>query len=179
MNTEQQMEERLWDLIDGIAGPAERTAVEGLIAGNREWQLKYQELLDIQHLMSGVETEVPSMRFTKNVMEEIARHQIAPATNSYINKNIIRGIAACFLLPMAVTFVYALTQLKGSGNPASGLALPYDHTIQNHLEKINWNRIFSNTYVNVFVMINLILGLMLLDMYLQRKKRQTGHPETR
>jgi hypothetical protein len=153
-----------------------RAAIQALIAGNREWQLKYQELLDIQQLMSGVETEVPSMRFTKNVMEEIARHQIAPATNSYINKNIIRGIAACFLLPMAVAFVYALTQLKGPGNNTPSL-VSYDHAIQNHLEKINWNRIFSNTYVNIFVMINLILGLMLLDLYLQRNRRRTSHPQ--
>ena len=48
--------------------------------------------MNVHQLMTGSELEAPSMRFTVNVMDEIAHYQIAPATKSYINKNIIRGI---------------------------------------------------------------------------------------
>ena len=75
MNTQQQMEERLWDYIDGLSSPAERSAIEELVAANIEWQQKYRELLGVHQLMNSTELEAPSMRFTKNVMEEIARYQ--------------------------------------------------------------------------------------------------------
>ena len=90
MNTQQPMEDRLWDYIDGLSSPAERSAVETLIAANQEWRRKYRELLDVHQLLAGSELEEPSMRFSKNVMEEIARHHVAPATTTYVNKNIIQ-----------------------------------------------------------------------------------------
>jgi len=80
MNTEVTIEDRLWDFIDGLSSPAEKSVIETLIAENVEWQRKYKELLNVHQLMAGSELEEPSMRFTLNVMEEIARHQVAPAT---------------------------------------------------------------------------------------------------
>ena len=97
MNTEETMEDRLWDYIDGLSSPAEKSAVETLIAAHLEWQRKYKELLNVHQLMTSSDLDAPSMRFSKNVMEEITRYQVAPATKSYINKNIIRGIGAFFL----------------------------------------------------------------------------------
>jgi hypothetical protein len=37
--------------------------------------------------------------------------------------------------------------------------------------KIDYSKFFSNTYVNVFMMINVVLGLVLLDRYLESKKK--------
>jgi hypothetical protein len=37
---------------------------------------------------------------------------------------------------------------------------------------MNWGQIFNSTYMNVFIMVNILLGLMLLDMYLTRKKNE-------
>jgi len=31
---------------------------------------------------------------------------------------------------------------------------------------------FNNTFVNAFMMLNIVLGLMLLDRYLDRKKKE-------
>src|SRR5882757_8926516 len=98
MNTQpQMMEQRLWDYIDGLSSNTEKAAIQLLIEDNIEWQRKYHELLQVHELMNGSELEAPSLRFSKNVMEEIARSQIAPAAGTYINKNIIRGIFAFFL----------------------------------------------------------------------------------
>src|SRR5690242_16424826 len=82
MDTPIQMEQRLWDYIDGLCSPEERSSIQALLAENAAWQRKYKELLNVHQLMNDAELEAPSMRFTKNVMEEIARYQVAPATKS-------------------------------------------------------------------------------------------------
>lgn len=164
----------MWDHIDGLGSVEERSLVEDLITGNREWQLKYRELLEIQHAMHGEELETPSLRFTRNVMEEIARTRIAPAANSYINKRIIRGIGAFFLTTIGACLIYLLAQIRfyGSNSPGAGFGYPLEW--KDRLNSFNWGRIFNSTSINIFLMVNLVLGLMLLDMWLEKKKRQSG-----
>jgi hypothetical protein len=171
MNAQEQMEERLWDYIDGLSSPDEKSAISALIDANLEWQRKYKELLDVHQLMDSTELEAPSMRFTKNVMEEISRYQVAPATKTYINKNIIRSIGAFFLLMIGGFLIYFLGQLQWSDSGSSPQVSQYTQTLQNSLEKFNWGKIFNNTYMNIFMMINVILALVLVDMYLQRKRQ--------
>src|SRR5690606_32449733 len=86
-------EVRLWEYIDGLSSAEEKSVIEELIENNAQWRVKYKELLEVQQLLQSSELEEPSMRFTKNVMEEISKLHIAPATKTYINKNIIRGLA--------------------------------------------------------------------------------------
>src|SRR5437870_2632266 len=95
---EAGMEERLWSYIDGVAAAEERTVVEKLIEASREWKEKYNELLELHQLVQSSSLDEPSMRFTKNVMEEIGKYHIAPATKTYINKKIIWGIGIFFIL---------------------------------------------------------------------------------
>jgi hypothetical protein len=176
----QEIEERLWDYIDGLSSVGEKSEIEQLIATNREWQIRYRELLAAHELLNASELDAPSMRFTKNVMEEIARHHVAPATRTYINKNIIRSIGAFFLLMIAGFFVFVLGQFHWSGYttaPSSpGIIAQYGTSLSNNLtnniDKFNWGKVLSNTYVNIFIMVNTVLGLFLLDMYLQRRKEK-------
>src|ERR1700730_6302252 len=116
MNTEYKqaeqggdgVEARLWNYIDGIASAEEKSAIEQLLQSNLEWQRKYRELLDVHQLLHAIELEEPSLRFTRNVMEEIAKHQIAPATKSYINKKIIYGIGGFFVTMIIGFIIYGL-----------------------------------------------------------------------
>jgi len=175
MDTHIQMEERLWDYIDGLSSPAEKSAIETLIAENIEWQRQYKELLNIHQMMQETELDAPSMRFSKNVMEEIARLQVAPATKTYINKNIIRSIGAFFLTMIAGFLVYCLGQFKWS-TPTPGSSssfLPrYDLDLDTKMRAFNWGKIFTSGYTTVFMLVLVILGLVMLDMFLQRKKQQ-------
>ncbi len=171
MDTPIQIEERLWDYIDGLGSPEERSAIQILIAENIEWQHKYKELLNIHQMMNDAELEAPSMRFTKNVMEEIARHHVAPATKTYINKNIIRSIGAFFLTLIGGFLVYCLGQFKWSAPSTSTNILPHIG-LENEMKKLDWSRVFNSAYTNVFILVLVILGLVMLDMYLQRKRQQ-------
>ena len=175
MNTQHNMEDRLWEYIDGTCSAEEKSFIEQLVATNQEWRQKYKELLEVHQLMgSSLELEEPSMRFTQNVMEEIGKHYIAPAAKSYINKKVIKGIGAFFLLSIVGFLIYAFGMINW-GNTSSS-SLPFDLS-KVDMSKLNINRFFSNTYTNAFLMVNVVLGLMLLDMYLGKKKKQlkAGH----
>lgn len=169
MDTNQNMQERLWDYIDGLSSTAERSAIESLIADNAEWKHTYQELLGAHQAINSTELEEPSLRFTKNVMEEIARYQVAPATRQYINKYVIRSIGAFFLLMIAGFFIYILGQFKWSATNSATLLPEYNI----NADRLNWGKILSSSYANIFVMVMVILGLVLLDTYLQRRREQT------
>lgn len=172
MKTNETMEDRLWDYIDGLSSPAERSAIEILIADNLEWRRKYQELLDVHRLMAGSELDQPSMRFTKNVMEEIARFQVAPATKNYINKNIIRGVGAFFITLITGIVIYCFGQFKWSWSSSGTSFSPTLTTYTETLDKFNWSRILNSPAVILFMLVAIILSFVLLDMYLQRKKHQ-------
>jgi hypothetical protein len=177
MDTPIQMEERLWDYIDGLSSPSEQSAIAALIAENIEWQRKYKELLNVHQMMDAAELDAPSMRFTKNVMEEISRLQVAPATKTYINKNIIRSIGGFFIAMIAGFLVFCLGQFKWSGSGSSSSFLPrYDLNLDTKMKEFNWSKLFNSGYTNVFMLVLVVLGLVMLDMYLQRKRRQ--HLET-
>lgn len=163
--SQQQMEERLWEYIDGICPPEAASVTSKLIAENLQWRHKYQELLEIQQLLQSSELEQPSMRFSKNVMEEIARQQIAPAARSYINYRVIWGIAIFFFVIIGGLLLYGFGQIDWSA-PASSENLPVD------LNKLDYSVLFNNTYINIFMMLSVILGLMFLDKALANKRKR-------
>ena len=164
MNAHENIEGRLWDYIDGVATVEEKTIIEQLIASNAEWRDKYGELLEVQQLLQSSELEAPSMRFTKNVMEEISKLHIAPATKTYINKNIIRGLAIFFITLIVGFLVYGFGQVDWTVQGDS--KLPVDFA------KVDYSKMFNNVWVNAFMMINVILGLFLLDRYFANKRKQ-------
>ena len=164
MNTQQNIEERLWEFIDGHSSLEEKTVIERLLQTDTEWKAKYSELLEVNEMLQSSELEAPSMRFTKNVMEEIAKMHIAPATKSYINKRIIWGIGLFFMTMLVAILVYGFSQMDWSTGESSA--------ITDKLSKIDYTKFFNNTWVNAFMMINVLLGLVLLDNYFSNKRKQ-------
>ncbi|HVZ57212.1 MAG TPA: hypothetical protein VG870_11180 [Chitinophagaceae bacterium] len=165
MDKHYEMEERLWDYIDGRIPAGERSLVSQLIESDMDWKAKYRELLELHDLVHATELQEPSLRFTKNVMEEIAKYQIAPATKSYINKKIIWGIGLFFITLIVGFLVYGFSQVDWSAT-SSGTSQYLDWS------RIDFSKFFNNTYVNVFMMVNAVLGLMLLDRYLASRRKE-------
>ena len=166
MDNLQQMDAQLWEYIDGMGEAAERNLTEQLIRENQEWRSRYQELLEVHQSIGLTELEQPSLRFTKNVMEEIAKYQIAPATRAYINNRIIWGIGLFFITMIIGFLVYGVAQIDWSAASDSKSTLGVD------LGKVDYSRMFNSAYMNVIMMMNVILGLFLLDRYLANKKKQ-------
>jgi uncharacterized protein YfkK (UPF0435 family) len=166
---DQEMEHRIWEYIDGNCSPSERAAIAQNLADHSIWKSKYNELMSIHDMLQKEELEMPSLRFTKNVMEEISRYKVAPATKSYINKNVIRGISSFFLVMILGLIIYFIGQIHWSSS-STGHLVPAFNLDAN---KLNWSKILNNTYVNIFIGINTILGLILLDKYMQGKKKDS------
>lgn len=158
------MEERLWNFIDGGISADERSVIEKLLETDATWKAKYHELLAVNELLKSSELEAPSMRFSKNVMEEIARLHVAPATKSYINKKIIWGIGFFFIALLAGFLVYGFAQMDLNAGEQTQLS--------KDISRFDISKFFSNTWVNVFMMINVVLGLFLLDNYLSNKRKE-------
>ncbi|PWU02895.1 MAG: hypothetical protein C5B52_04420, partial [Bacteroidetes bacterium] len=130
------------------------------------WQDRYQELLGINKLMKQQEVEVPSMRFTKNVMDAIASQHISKATIKYLNKKIIYGIAGFFFLLMTSLLVYVLLNADFSSSESSGSQIIKEYG--------SWDisKYMSKSIVQIIMFINVILGLVLLDRYLSSRKNK-------
>lgn len=164
MNTQQNMEERLWSFIDGSVSTEEKTVIEKLLDSDTAWKARYQELLEVNELLRSSKLDAPSMRFTKNVMEEIAKLHIAPATKTYINKKIIWGIGIFFIALFVGFLIYGFGQ--------TGVTTGEESIVSKNLNKLDFSKFFSNTWVNVFMMINVVIGLFLLDNYLSNKRKE-------
>ena len=163
MNTERSIEERLWDYIDGHSSAEESSVIGKLVESDAMWKSKYKELLQLGEWLRSSELDAPSMRFTRNVMEEIAKLHIAPATKTYINKKIIWGIGFFFIALILGFLIYGFAQMQWS--------VAEDNTLIKNVNRIDFSKFFNNSWVNVFMMINLVVGLFLLDNYLGRKRR--------
>lgn len=162
-----EMEIRLWDYIDGRSDPKETSFIEQLIASQQEWKRKYEELLEVHQLaISHIDLDEPSMRFTQNVMEEIGKFHIAPAAHSYLNKKIIWGIVIFFFTMIFSFGIFGFSQVNwaNASDPSNKYSIDFS--------KLDWSLFFNNTYSNILIMVTIILGLMILDMYLGKKKKQ-------
>ena len=161
---QNEIEERLWSYIDGIATADEKNVIDQLLLDNSAWKAKYHELLELNQLLQASELEAPSMRFGKNVMEEITRLHIAPATRTYINKKIIWAIGV-FLITIIIGFlIYGFGQMKWTAGEGTAISVT--------LDKVDMSKFFNNSWVNAFMMINVVLGLFLLDNYLSAKRKE-------
>lgn len=161
---EKGMEERLWDYMDGLSAPAERSLISRLVEEDLAWKKTYRELMDLKDLLHNSETDQPSMRFTRNVMEEIARLHIAPAAKQYINNKLIWGIGLFFITMLLGTLVLGFSQMFSSPGESG--------TVGKEFDKIDFSRFFNNNMVNAMMMINVVIGLFLLDNYLSLKRKK-------
>ena len=166
MYTREQIEQHIWDYIDGLSTPAEKQMVEQLLQTDQQWMAVYNELKGFNEMIGSADMiEQPSLRFTRNVMEEVAKYKVAPPASSYINKKIIHGIAAFFILTIIGFLVYSISFIDMSA-PGS-IKLPGTGVDQLN---IDWSKYLNSTVINVFLLMDVIAGLLLLDRYLRRKK---------
>ncbi len=166
MEQHDEIEMQLWEYMDGTCSVADMQRISVLVERDAMWKEKYQELSALHAgLSKNLELEQPSMRFTQNVMDAVAKEHVAPATKIYINKNIIRGIAAFFILMLTTVFGYALATAHGDTS-ATGLLSKLNFS------RVNYGKLFSSTTVNLIIAINVVIGLVLFDTILRRKKVQ-------
>ncbi|WP_295673582.1 hypothetical protein [uncultured Mucilaginibacter sp.] len=156
------IEEILWNYIDGSCTPEEQNIIKTLIAEDEAYRLKYQELLILNKEFMAIELEEPSMAFTYKVMEGIRAENALVPLKARINKKIIIGIALFFV----VTLVAMLGMVFASVN-WSAVSAPVNLTYSVKMPSIDAGK--TKIAVDGFVFFDVILALYLLDGYLRKK----------
>jgi len=159
------VEEQLWNYIDGACTPEERAAVNQLIASDEAVRLKYQELLTLNKEFAAMELEEPPMAFTYNVIEAIRTEQALVPLKAKVNKRIITGIMLFFVISLTGFLVFALTKMdiSSAGIPDITSKVPANFKMP------DMNLHISKPLVEGFMFFDVVLGLFLFDTYLRRK----------
>jgi len=157
------MEEILWNYIDGNCTPEEQKAVSKLIAMDEAYRLQYHELLKLNNEFAAMELDEPPMAFTYNVIEAIRTEEARKPLKAAINKRIILGITIFFVLTISILLVYTLTNIRLSGGHVE---------IPISLKMPNIGSYITKPLVQSFLFFDLVLGLYLADTYLRKKRLQ-------
>ena len=153
-------EQLIWMLIDGELSAEQKKQVEDLIENEPAWKACYNSLSQLDSLMATVDTEQPSMRFTQNVMDEIANHSVAPSSKSYVNKKVILTIAVFLGFALAASIVGIISLLSVSANGGGNLTLA----------KWDFASFPAGACLNAMILLNLLFGYLWIAQYLHLKK---------
>lgn len=157
------IEQRIWDYLDGTCNPQERKAIEHLIETDPLYAQSFRELkLLNEDLSAGVELDEPSMSFTRNVMEKIALEPVPGSIKSLIDKRIIYGIAAFFVVTIAALLVVLLSQVDWAQPVKSSIP-------QYKVPEVDFSQYFNSTFLKTFFFADIVLGLYMLDSVLRKR----------
>jgi len=165
MNEQETIQLQLWEYIDGLCSAEEHQRISALIAADAMWKAEYDALLALHTgLETFTEAEQPSMRFTKNVMEAVAATGMARSTRSLINPNIIRGIAAVFIIAVTIMLGYAFMHADGS----NGRSINFSAPISQLRDKVA--PLWSSNIWQYVLWFNALLAVILGDSLLRKKR---------
>jgi hypothetical protein len=161
------IEEKLWNYIDGTCTADEQSTISKLIASDEAVRLKYNELLALNKEFATMELDEPSMAFTYNVIEAIRTEQALVPLKAAINKRIIMGIALFLVITLTGFLVFAFTKMDFAslGSVNIGVKMPANFKMPEVSTQ------FSKPLVEGFMFFDVVLGLFLFDAYLRRKKQ--------
>ena len=164
MNSNQQIEDRLWDFIDGNVNEDDRLQIQVLLKENEIWKQTYEELLSLNSTLKTSQLEEPSMRFSINVMDAIQKTRISTA-KKYVNHKIIWFISFFFITIIAGLLIYGFGQVEWNFSNTGNSTIPIN------IPEIDYGFLKNNIFIQSIIIINIILGLMLFDNYLNSKKK--------
>lgn len=158
----KEIEEKLWDYIDGSCSAEEQTTIRLLIDTDPAYKLKHDELLQLNSEFFAMELDEPPMAFNYRVMEAIRSEKAQQPLKAAINKRIVWGIGAFFLISILVIVVLAVDSVNWSSLNGSAYHLP-------GIEIPQLKNYFGAPVIKAFVFLDIVLSLFLLDNYLRRK----------
>lgn len=153
------MEEQLWDYIDGFCTEEERKNIKLLIGQDENYRKKYAELLAFEKNMPALNLEEPSMGFTFKVMENIRAEHARVPLKTQINTNIIRGIAAFFICTILVLLGFVLAGIDWSHPSSVQIPQIKIPPVANYLNPV---------VIQGFLFLDVVLGLFFLDHYFRK-----------
>lgn len=161
------LEDRLWDYMDGHCSAEERHAIEKLMQSDPAVKIKYDELLLLQQQLKSVELDEPSMGFKNRVMEQVLAGPHPVALKTRVDNRIIYLIAAFFVFTIGGMLAYTIYNMDWSN--AQSFKLP-----QMQLPVVNWSFLENPSFTLFFLSMNVVLGLLLIDKMVATRRRHTA-----
>ena len=161
----KNLEDKIWDYIDGFATVQERIDLEAFLKQNPQAQEKFDELNAINLDFKDLELDQPSMSFSANIMREINSPLSKSAT---IDKRIIYAIGGLFGVAIAACFLVVLFNIDWS--TSSGFNYKFEFP---NLSFSNTLLAFTEKYQYLFygfLMFDLAVLLKFIDGYLSNRK---------
>jgi len=162
------MDDRLWDYIDGVSSPEERSAVDQLLKTDPVLKMKYDELLTFHQQLQSIELDEPSMGFKNRVMEQVLASPHPSTLKTKVDQRIIAAIAAFFILTIGGMLGYTLSQIDWN----SGGSIPVPKV---EIPVINWSIFGSPSFLLFFLSVNVVLGLVLLDKMITARRKHSAN----
>jgi hypothetical protein len=155
------MEQQIWDYLDGNCSLQESKRIDHLILIDPVYRSLYAELRAFHDQVSIMDLDEPSMGFTRNVMDKIAAGPAPVSIRTLVDKRIIYGIAAFFLVSILALLALVFVQIDWSKTVTDAPQLK--------LPRVDYSSYFNGTYLQVFFVIDLILGLYILDSVMRKR----------
>jgi hypothetical protein len=167
LNEKEKMEMQLWSYIDGSFDAQQQQRVAALIASDKNWEAKFNELSALHMAMTAsFPSDAPSLRFSKNVMEDIGNIRIAPPAQKYINIRLIKGIAASFIVALTIALGLAFASADWHTTTRRTATFP-------GFLKYDLSGLFDPRMFHIIITINVIVALLFMDAWLRHKR--IGH----
>ncbi|PZP49074.1 MAG: hypothetical protein DI598_08700 [Pseudopedobacter saltans] len=159
----------LWRFFHKDLSEQESVSVQQMLDRNEDWLNAYTQLSESENQLFALDIEMPSMRFSKNVMEAIGAEHVARPVKSYINTKIIKALGWGFVTIIVACLVYAFSQVKwisNSSTESKPMELPKMPRID-----VNWNFTQGGTWLYVFFAIVLVCIFVIVDKFLHSKRQ--------
>ena len=158
------MEDRLWDYIDGTCLPDELMAIDALLKTDPLVKARYDELSGLHRQLQSMELDEPSMGFKNRVMEQVLVSPHPSTLKTKVDSRIISIIAGFFVLTIGGILAYMLSEINWQSNYDLGLP-------EVTMPTVNWSLLASPSFILFFLSLNVILGLALLDKMLSARRK--------
>jgi hypothetical protein len=165
----KNLEQRIWDYLDGTGTDDEREFTKQLIGSDPEFRAMYEELRSIHLTVSSLDLDEPSMSFNRNLMEKIQLEAIPGSVKSLIDKRVIYGITAFFLVTITALLGVLFYQTDWSGQ--TSFEMP-----EYKIPEIATSDYLNSTLINIFFFADIILVLYLFDGFLSKRKSPRVNP---
>ena len=144
---ERLSEEQMWEVIDGLATPEALQKHNYLLLIDPEYKAEYQQYAMLDQQLHKLDLEVPSMRFTENVIDNVL--------NIKKQENKKDWSPAIYLSAMIALSALLIKALSSVGTKSNSLGAVYPDNIMSFLA--------SPFLLYGFIILNIILFFILLD----------------
>jgi hypothetical protein len=144
---EKLSEEQMWEVIDGMASPEILQKHNQLLLADPEYKAEFQQYTFLEQQLLKLDLEVPSMRFTENVIDNALQIKKLDVKK---DKSPAIYLAAMVMLSLLLVKLFStVSESTNSPNP---------------IENEGFMSILVNPFlINGFIVVNVILLFVLLD----------------